>query len=91
MAVYYGTLDDVMTNLQFLCEVSPDLGELADLIHEYAITHTEIGELLLTLPMKNVNLKLLTGCLAATETDLNAYPVGYNTALLFDTDGNPIP
>lgn len=91
MAVYYNTLDDVMTNLIFQCGVSADLSELAGIIHDYAITHTGIGDLVMTLPMRNENLKLLTGCLAATETDLNAYPVGYNTALLFDLNGDPVP
>lgn len=80
-----------MTNLMFQCECSPDLAELSTLIHEYAITHTSIGELEFTQPMLNVLLRRLTGCFAATETDLNAYPVGYNTALLFDLNGDFIP
>jgi hypothetical protein len=79
-----------MNNLIFQCETSVDLSELAGEIHDYQITHSSISDLLLTTEMINVLLKKLTGCVAATETDLNAYPVGYNTALLFDLDGEPV-
>lgn len=90
MAVYYITLGDFADNLVTQCDVSPDLAELASVIHEYRITHESIMELEFTVPMLNEMLNLLTGCVVATGTDLNCYPLGLLTSIFFDVNGEPV-
>lgn len=36
-------------------------------------------------------LKKLTGQIVRLNSNLNIYPVGYNTTLVFDVDGNLLP
>lgn len=90
-AVVYNTLKDLMDNLVFQCTVSSDLSELSGVIHDYSITHDSITELPITTTINNLIVKSLTGCVVATQTDLNCYPVGLNDTLCFDSDGNLLP
>ena len=45
----------------------------------------------LTPEEKTEMLKKLTIIIARLGLDLNCFPVGYTTTLLFDTNGNPLP
>jgi len=45
----------------------------------------------LTVDEKNAILKKLTGLVFALESDLNCYPMGLDTAISFDIDGNEVP
>lgn len=90
-AVVYSKLSDVALNLEWQCSVSPDLAELASVIHDYRITHFDLLNLDLTVENVNQVLKSLTGCVAGTNTDMNCYPLGYVTTTCFDLDGNYLP
>jgi hypothetical protein len=90
MAVTLVHLSDVVENCKYI------MGEV--LLLESAVAALTAAELLnpgwavLTLTQDEINdqLKKLTGCVVATGTDLNCYPTGLNTAILFDADGNPV-
>lgn len=45
----------------------------------------------MTVEEKNATLKKLTGLVFALESDLNCYPLGLDTAISFDIDGNEVP
>jgi hypothetical protein len=90
VAVYVNTLDDIMNNLEFLCECSEDLTELAGVIHDYRVTNPSIGGLEATQVIRNKMLGELTGCVVGTQTDVSCYPTGLLTAIFFDVDGNPL-
>jgi hypothetical protein len=90
-AVQYVTLGDFVENVLFQATVSVDLDELASEIYDYKITHPDIMSLEFTQPMLNQMLRLLTGCVWGVQSDLNCYPLGYVSTLLFDADGHLVP
>lgn len=45
----------------------------------------------LTLEQKTELLKQCTKTVANLDLDLSCYPLGYETTILFDLDGNPVP
>lgn len=45
----------------------------------------------LTLEEKTEMLKKCTKMVANLNLNINCFPLGYTTTLLFDTDGNPLP
>jgi len=91
MAVPYITLDDVVENMIVQCGVHPNLSDLTVILEAYRVA----DGIPLTVPLlqdgRNAMLKILTGCVVATETDLNCYPSGLATTICFDIDGNPVP
>lgn len=91
MASYYVTLGNFADNLEYQCQASEDLAELATLIHNYRLTHGSLMALEFTQPMLNNLLHLLTGCVVGTGTDLNCYPLGLLTSVFFDVNGEAVP
>lgn len=45
----------------------------------------------MTVEEKNATLKKLTGLVYALESDLNCYPLGLDTSISFDIDGEEVP
>lgn len=83
------TLDDFVENMSFQVEATPLIADLVTILNAYRITNAVI----LSTPMdqgdKNAALKVYTGCVVSTQTDLNCYPVGLATTQCFDINGDP--
>jgi hypothetical protein len=90
-AVPYVTLDDVCRNVQFQLEVSAGLAPVSALIEAYRIANAGFLSNPLSLDEINGTLRNLTGCVVATGTDMNCYPLGDATTQCFDLSGHPIP
>jgi hypothetical protein len=90
VAVLYDRIEDVIDNMRFQCDASIAMAGLSNYLELYKVLYPDLINYHLTRPEKNELLKKLTGCLAATGTDLNCYPAGLDTAYLFDMDGNRI-
>jgi len=90
-AVPYLTLDDVLENMEFQCEVSILLAPFAAVILAYRIANSGFLSAGLSQDDKNNVLKKLTGCVVETGTNLNCYPLGMTDTLCFDSDGNVVP
>ena len=72
--------------------LSNEIGALiAEVIQDWIDENEDYWELELSQDDLNALLKDLTGCVVATGTSLNCYPLGLTTAILFDADGNPYP
>lgn len=84
-------LDDVVQNMIYQTEVSPSLASLVTVLNAYRVANAGTLATPLLQDDKNAMLKLLTGCVVATGTDLNCYPSGYATTVCFDLSGNPVP
>lgn len=84
------TFDDFVENMTFQCGVSPVYDSLVTVINAWRVANAVPLAIDLTQANKNACLKVYTGCVAATGTDLNCYPDGLATTFCFDRDGNPI-
>jgi len=91
MAVPYVTVGDFIDNLRFQCDADVNLAGLSNYLELYKILYPDLTAYTFAPPIGNELLKKLTGCVVATETDVNCYPLGLTTAILFDADGNPLP
>lgn len=89
-AVVYETFDDIAENLTYQCSEFAVLSDLITVINVWRVANAVA--LAVPLSEQNINdmLRLLTGCTVATQTDLNCYPRGLATTLLFDRDGHPV-
>ncbi len=90
MAIPYFDYGSVLLNLEYQLEAVPDLIVIKGIIEAYRLANSAFMEIELTQDAVNDTLKKLTGCVVATGTDLNCYPTGYNTAILFDLNGDPV-
>lgn len=90
MAVYSNTIKQFAENLVSLA-LTNEVGVLiAEVIQDWIDENEEYWELELSQDDKNALLKELTGCVVGTGTNLSCYPLGIETAILFDLDGNPV-
>lgn len=87
-AVLITQVKDVIDDMSFICEASSVMSGLSTYLQLYKILYPDLVEYHFTVTEMNDLLKKITGCLAALDTDLNCYPVGLTTAVLFDADGN---
>jgi hypothetical protein len=82
---------DYVRNLEMLCNASYLFTALAAIIEIWRLANFEIltassvGEY-----DRNRMVKLSTMFMVGLQTDLNCYPLGYDTARLYDLDGNPV-
>jgi len=68
--------------------------EVIDAINEAIDAITLAGEPTyadMPLPLKTEVLKRVTRIVVNLDLNLACFPLGYDTTLLFDTEGNPIP
>jgi len=82
-------LEIVKLGAEFVGAVSETINAIQDAIDLLSIaeepSYTDIDY-----PDKVELLKLCTKIVVNLALDLNCFPMGYATTLLFDTDGNPI-
>jgi hypothetical protein len=90
-AVLYTDIKSFADNLVFLAQTNSVGYLIAAVIQDWIDDNPDYWDLELSQEDKNAILKALTCMVAATETDLNCYPIGYNTTLLFDLNGDVIP
>lgn len=91
MATPLVTLKDFVDNMRFQCDLNPLLASLSASLLAYELLYAAELEYELTQDDKNHALKLYTGCVVSTGTDLNCYPVGLDTTQCFDLSGNEVP
>lgn len=80
-------LRDVATALGLAAEIIDDLTAAYDLL--FGLGEPSYAEL--DNDAKTEILKRCTKIVANLDLDLNCFPLGYTTTLLFDLDGNPVP
>ena len=85
------TLKDFVDNMRFQCEENALLIPLDAAIVAFELVYVAELEYEMTQDDKNRALKLYTGCVVSTGTDLNCYPVGMDTTQCFDVNGDEVP
>jgi len=91
MAVYYVDIKTFAENLIVLAQTNSVGYLIAEVIQDWIDENEDFWDLELSQDDLNALLKALTGCVVATGTQLNCYPTGLSTAILFDVDGNLLP
>lgn len=91
MAVFYNTIGDMVDNLIDQCLTNETGALVAAWLEDWKTDNPDLLDLELSQDDKNAMLRSLTGCVVGTDTDLNCYPLGLSTAIMFDVDGNPVP
>jgi hypothetical protein len=91
MAVTYVTFDDVVENMEVQCDTGAVLSGLVTILQAYRIANAVALATPLSETNINVLIKIITGMVVATGTDLNCYPTGLATSRCFDEDGEFIP
>lgn len=82
---------DYIRNIAELCDASPVLLPLRVVIEGYLVLNAEIFDALnMTEENRNYALRLLTGFTVSTRVNVNCYPRGETTTILFDLDGNEV-
>lgn len=80
-------LRDVAEAVSLASEIIDSLSAAYDLL--FGLGEPSYSEL--SLEEKTEILKRCTKIVANLDINLNCYPLGYTTTILFDTDGNPVP
>ena len=91
MSVPVTTLGDYCDNIAAMCDAYFVFAPLKEIIIVWKAVNFGLLNTGMTQFAKNDALKILTTNVVGMESDLNCYPLGYTTAMLFDIDGNPIP
>lgn len=82
--------DDFVLNLIYQCSLSVGFADLVAVLNDYRDEHAIVLALEMDQPVKNLALRLYTGCIVSTGTEINCYPSGLATTFCFDLDGNPV-
>ena len=91
MSVPVTGLDTWVDNMAACCDVSILLFPLKEIIITWKVINAPVLGGAISDGTRNLMLKILTTNVVALNQTLNCYPLGYDTALLFDLDGNVIP
>lgn len=91
MAYYVDTLDEYVRNITVMCDAHTNLTSLKIIIEAWRLANAPTLVIPVYDPVRNVMLKIATECIVGLKSDLNCYPTGLTTSLLFDIDGNLIP
>lgn len=91
MAVYVFNIKDFAENLRDLALTNEVGALIAVVIQDWIDGNEDYWGLELSEEDLNALLKELTCDVVGTGTDLSCYPLGLDTAILFDIDGNLIP
>lgn len=89
-AVYYTDIASFADNLVFLCQTNSVTYLIAEVITDWLAENEDYGDLPLSTEDVNSILKALTGMTVATNTDLNCYPRGLESQILFDLAGDEV-
>jgi hypothetical protein len=90
MAVRYVDIKTFAENLIVLAQTNSVGYLIAEVIQDWIDENEDYWDLELSQDDLNNLLKALTGCVVATGTSLNCYPLGLTTAILFDENGEPV-
>jgi len=90
MAVRLVTVNDIVENCKYMMQDQLGLESAVAALTAVQLLNPVWYVTNLTTDEINSQLKHVTGYVVGTDTDLNCYPTGYNTAILFDLDGNPV-
>ncbi len=90
-ATPYLTLDDVVVNMIYQCEVSVLLAPLVADLEAFRLLYVAVLAATMVRDDRHRMLRLLTGCTVALNSDLNCYPRGAAEIVCFDLDGNEVP
>lgn len=90
MAVPYTDISSFIDNVSFQCEAAVELDGFSNYVQLYKVLYPVLVTYNFGDYQINDLLRKLTGCVIATGTDLNCYPVGLETTVCFDIDGNVI-
>lgn len=91
MSVPVTGLDAWVDNMAGECDVSILLFPLKEIILVWRAINAPVLGGSISEGTRNLMLKILTTQVVALNQTLNCYPLGYDTALLFDLDGNEVP
>lgn len=91
MSVVVNTLGDYADNIAAMCDAYFAFAPLKEVIIIWKAVNFGLLNTDMTQEAKNEALKILTTNLVGMQTDLNCYPTGLTTAILFTIDGEPIP
>lgn len=91
MATPVSSLNEWVLNMEAMCDVSVVMAPLKIVIEGWRLINFMTLSGAISEGTRNEMLKNLTTQVVAVNPDVNCYPMGYNTGLLFDIDGNPIP
>lgn len=80
----------VADRISQLAHTCPVLWEVASAIDGIISIHTDNWEIEITEAEQLAVLKSVTGCVVMLDCQVNSYPLGATTTILFDIDGNPI-
>lgn len=83
------TVDDLVENMIFQTEANGLLSDLVTVLNAYRLANAVVLSTPLDQGDKNAALKVYTGCVVSTGTDLNCYPTGLATTVCFDLNGDP--
>lgn len=89
-AVYVTTMNDFVRNIEDLTNVSPTLFPLGALMEAWRLTVLPALDFPMSQEAKNDALKRYTTGVVGLQSDLSCYPLGRETGILFDIEGNPI-
>lgn len=92
MAHQYVTYMDFAQNVyDMMNEIIPIFGVAQAALAAEMLLNPAWAAINLTQGEKNDTLRLLTGLVVALNNTINCYPLGLNTTICFDSDGNPVP
>lgn len=90
-AVPYTDYGAMLLDLEWQLEALPALAVVSALIEAYRLANPVFMSTPTGVSERNEIMKKLTGCFVGTLNNVNAYPLGYETGILFDLSGNPVP
>jgi len=90
MAVRMVVLNDIVENCKWMMQDQLGLEIAVASLTAVQVLNPAWYVTNLTTDEINAQLKHLTGYAVGTDTDLNAYPLGYATGILFDLNGDPV-
>lgn len=82
--------DDVVNNMIFQTSLDGSLSGLEPILQAYRLANIVPLSVPMTQDDKNDSLKVYTGCVVSTGTNLNCYPTGLATTVCFDLNGDLI-
>jgi hypothetical protein len=90
MPEYFDTVENMVNNLIDIANVTSVGSLIQEVLEDWKTDNPDFLDLPYDQDERNDTLRVLTGCVVGTRTDLNCYPLGLTTTIVFDVDGNPV-
>lgn len=81
---------DIAARLNVIADLCPVLWEVSSAIAGITAIHTDDWEIEITEEEQTAILKAITGFAVLLNVQVNCFPLGLTTSILFDEDGNPL-